>query len=142
MLYKKRVNIGSFLKKGEDIRDRDVVEITSEGQPIEGKFGTQDVFTVKLENGKEGNVSFNSTSINNMIDAFGEDSKNWIEKKVKIWLIRQNVQGKLIPVLYVSHPDAEITDKGVFVLPGKDVKTDDIPVINEEEDINPEDIPF
>ncbi len=77
-----------------------------------------------------------------MIDAFGEDSKNWIGKKVKVWAIRSNVKGKMINVYYYSHPDAILEDDGVFAIPGKDkVKKDGIPIV-EEEEIDPKDIPF
>ena len=69
-LYKKRISVGNFLKKGEDYKDGDIVEIANEGKQIEGQYGTQDVFLIKLADGKEGNASFNTTSINNMVDAF------------------------------------------------------------------------
>lgn len=132
-IYKKRVNLGAFLKKGEDFKDGDMVEITSEGKQLEGQFGTQDIFVIKLSDGKEGNVNFNSTSINNLIDAFGEDSKEWIGKKVKIWGILSNVQGKMIKVYYFAHPDTTLDDKGVFVLSAGKVKDDDPTPPPEEE---------
>lgn len=135
-IYKKRISVGAFLQKGEDYKDGDIVEILSEGKPIEGKFGIQDVFSVKTKAEKEGNVSFNSTSINNLIDAYGEDSKNWIGKKAKIWAILSNVQGKMIKVYYFSHPDADLTDDGIFSISGKDsVKKDDIPIIEDDEEV-------
>lgn len=137
MLYKKRISVGAFLKKGEDYKDGDIIEITSEGKPIEGKFGIQDVFSIKTKSEKEGNVTFNSTSINNMIDAYGEDSKKWIGKKAKTWAILSNVQGKMLKVYYFSHPDASLTDDGVFSILGKDpIKKEDIPVIDDEDEIS------
>lgn len=131
MLYQKKVSVGSFLKKGIDFKDGDLVEIGNEGKQIEGQFGPQDIFLVKLENGEEGNVSFNQTSINGIIDAFGKDSLNWIGKKVKASKIKQNVAGKFIDVWYFAHPDAELTENG-FVL-SKD---------SEEASIDVKDIPF
>jgi len=132
MLYKKTTPIGSFAKKGEEIKDGDIITILDEGKKINGEFGTQDIFLVKLVNGEEKNLSFNKTSINNMIDAFGEESKNWIGKDVKVWSIRQNVQGKIIPVYYVSHPDAILTNDGEFVLEnGREIVDSDIPIIEE-----------
>jgi hypothetical protein len=142
-IYKKRVSVGQFLKKGEDFKDGDIIEIANEGKQIEGNFGTQDVFSIKLKDGKEGNVNFNTTSMNNMIDAFGEDSKNWIGKKAKVWAILSNVQGKMIKVYYFAHPDAELNDEGTFYLPSsqpvKKIKDEDIPVIEEDEI---KDVPF
>jgi hypothetical protein len=135
MLYKKRISVGAFLKKGEDYKDGDTIEILSEGKEIEGQFGLQDIFSAKTREGKEGNVTFNSTSINNMIDAYGEDGKNWIGKKAKVWKVKMSVQGKIKDVYFFSHPDADLTDDGIFSIPGKDPKEKDIPIV-EEEDIN------
>lgn len=132
-IYQKRVTVGQFLKKGEDFKDGDLVEIASEGVEVEGKYGTQDVFLLKLKEGKEGNVSINQTSINGFIDAFGKEAVNWIGKKVKVVKIKQNVSGKFIDVYYFAHPEAELTEIG-FVLSSTEVHPDG--------DIAPEDIPF
>lgn len=110
--------MGEFLKKGEDFKENDILEIASEGKQSEGKYGTQDIFLMKAGE-KEGNVAFNQTSINNMIDAYGEDSKNWIGKQVKVWGILSNVSGNMIKVYYFSHPEATIDEEGKFVLPVK-----------------------
>ena len=152
-IYKKRVSLGNFLKKGEDFKADDIIEIANEGVESEGKFGMQDIFLVKLADGKEGNIPFNNTSINCMIDAFGEDSKNWIGKKVKVWIMLTNIQGKMRKVAYFTHPDAVLNDEsGVFELPGKGPKEkEDIPIIEENkpaggttggEEIDAKDIPF
>ena len=116
-IYKKRVSVGSFLKKGEDIKDGDVVEIANEGKQIEGQFGLQNLFLIKTKDGKEGNLSLNQTSLNNLIDAFGEDATKWIGKAVKVWAILSNVQGKMLKVYYLSHIDAEINEDGEFLIP-------------------------
>jgi len=143
-IYKKRESIGSFFKKGEDFKDGDFVEIANEGKQIEGQFGMQDIFMIKLANGKEGNVSFNQTTINNLIDAYGENSLSWIGKKVKVMAILSNVQGKMIKVYYFLHPDSELNEEtGQFVISGKDSKEkDDIPVVEEGEEVDVKDIPF
>ena len=140
-LYKKTVSVGAFLKKGEDFKDGDIVEIASEGKQIEGQFGMQDIFSIKLSDDREGNVSFNHTSLNNLIDGFGEDSINWIGKKVKVVAILSNVQGKMIKVYYFLHPDTELDEEsGEFVLQSKVKKSkkEELPEIDEDS----EDIPF
>ena len=121
-IYSKKVSVkGEFAKKGEDFKDGDVVTIANEGKQIEGKFGLQDVFLIKFPTGDK-NMNFNQTSINNMVDAFGKDSTKWVGKEVKIWLILQNVQGKMVKVAYLSHPDSDINEDGEFVLPKGNVK--------------------
>lgn len=114
MEYQKKVSVGQFAKKGEDYKDGDIVTIRDEGKQVEGQYGIQNVFSVKLANGDEKNMSLNQTSINNLIDAYGSNSKNWVDKKVKVWLILQSVSGKMVKVTYLSHPNAEISEDGDF----------------------------
>ena len=116
--YKKTVSVGSFLKKGVDLKNGDMVQIASEGKDVEGQFGIQHLFLLKLKDGKEGNVAFNQTTINGLVDAFGEDSINWIGKECRVWLIKSNVAGKFVDVLYISHPNYDLGDNG-FVPKGK-----------------------
>lgn len=133
-IYKRKVSVGAFLKKGEDFKENDIIEVANEGKEIEGQFGMQNIFMIKV-NGKEGNVSFNQTTINNLIDGYGENSTNWIGKKAKVWGILSNVQGKMKKVYYFLHPETELDEKtGQFIVPGK-TKVNDIPVINDDEEI-------
>jgi hypothetical protein len=116
MLLKKVISVGAFLKKGEDIKDGDILTIANEGKKLSGEFGEQIVILVKKDD-KEGNVGLNTTSVNNLIDAYGEDTVNWVGKEVKVMAIRQNVQGKIMPVYYYLHPETIIDeDTGLFVL--------------------------
>ena len=141
MIYTKRVSAGAFLKKGVDFKDGDLLEIANEGKEVQGEFGTQNLFLLKA-NGKEGNVGFNQTSLNGIIDCWGADSLKWIGKQVKATKIKQNVSGKFLDVWYFAHPDAELTEQG-FVLPGVQGKSkDDIPVINDSDEVRVEDVPF
>lgn len=149
MLYKKQVSVGQFAKKGEDYKDGDLITIANEGKQVEGQFGVQDVFLVKLPKGDEKNMTFNQTSINNIIDAYGADSKQWIGKSVKVWLILQSVSGKMLKVTYLSHPRAEIVESPVgfvFTIPtelGKNPPPTPVsPVVYPAEEIDPNDIPF
>lgn len=142
--YTKKVSVGAFAKKGVDVKNGDTVTIANEGKKVQGQFGEQDVFLIKLSNGEEKNVNVNQTSINGLIDAYGEDSTHWIGKNVKVWLIKSNVAGKFVDVLYIAHPDADLTQDG-FVLPvaptGKPVKKKPVPVVDEypEGDIESDD---
>lgn len=122
MKYTKKVSVGAFLKKGVDIKENDIIEIASEGREVPGEYGIQNVFLVKTASGTEGNVGFNQTTINNLIDGYGEDSIQWIGKKVKVWAIMSNVQGKMKKVYYFLHPDTQLNEEtGEFVL--KNVET-------------------
>lgn len=116
-IYKKTVRVGKFAKAGEDFKDRDIITILNQGEMVEGDFGVSPVFKIRTPGGEERGLRFNKTSINNMIDAWGEDAGNWVGKQVKVWLILQSVSGKMRKVAYVSHPDADIDDDGNFSLP-------------------------
>lgn len=136
-LYTKKISIGNFLKKGEDYKADDIVEIASEGKAVDGDYGTRQVFLIKLADGKEGNVNFNQTTINNLVDGYGNDSVNWIGKKVKIWGIMSNVQGKMLKVYYFLHPETVLDEaSGEFVLPSRPQEG------KQEGEIDTENIPF
>jgi len=139
--FKRRASIGEFLDKTL-IKDGDLVEVANEGTEQEGDYGTQNIFLIKLEDGKEGNVSFNKTTMANMIDAFGENATNWIGQKVKAVVVKQMIDNRLKSVHYFCHPDAILTEEGAFVLEGKDPKSKDdgIPVIEEDDDIDAEEV--
>ena len=112
--YKKTVSVGAFAKKNVDIKNGDLITIANEGKQVEGQFGLQNLFLVKLTNGEEKNISVNQTSLNGLVDAFSEDSIKWIGQQVKVWLIKQNVAGKFVDVLYISHPNYDLGDNGFF----------------------------
>ena len=133
-VYKKKISVGAFLKKGEDFEADDIIEIASEGKQVEGQYGMQDVFSIKLKDGKEGNMSFNQTTMNNLIDGYGEDSVNWIGKEAKVWAIMSNVQGKMKKVYYFLHPDTELDEEsGEFVLANKE--KEELPTVEHDENI-------
>ena len=112
MKYTKKVSVGAFAKKNVDIKNGDLVTIANEGKQIEGLYGVQNVFLIKLTNGEEKNISVNQTSMNSLIDSFGEDSIKWVGQKVKVWIIKQNVSGKFLDVLYIADPKAELGENG------------------------------
>lgn len=135
MIYKKRVSSGvKYFKKGEDIRGGDVITIANEGETDDtGQYGPQEVFLIQLSNGEEGAINMNQTSINSLIDGYGEDSKNWIGKKAKIVEIQMSVSGKIRDVYFFVHPDAELDkESGQFIIGTKD---SDIPVVDGNEEM-------
>ncbi|MBT9170798.1 MAG: hypothetical protein DDT18_01149 [Actinobacteria bacterium] len=102
MKVQKRTNIqGGWARPNQDIFDKDIIKILDEGQDIEGKFGTRKGFKVETKTGIKV-LTFNQTTINNLVDAFGDETKNWIGKKVKVWIIKANVAGKMRNVVYLT----------------------------------------
>jgi len=117
MLYQKKVSVGAqYAKKGEDIKDGDIITILDEGQVVVGKYGEQNVHKIKTRNGDRA-LNLNQTSINNLVDAYGVDGKEWVGKTAKVWIIKAMVSGKFQNIVYLSKEDWTMTDEGRFVNP-------------------------
>ena len=104
---------GDWAKVGEDFKDGDLIKIMDEGTIVEGEFGARKVFKIAFK-GREGtkNLSFNQTSLNNLVDGFGEDTKDWITqienrlhdlnyylKRTDAWLAEHNIDDDKIIVI-------------------------------------------
>jgi len=120
---------GKFARIREDINQGDILEILDEGRKVPSQWGERAVFKVLTLNGDR-ILTFNSTSMNYLIDVFGNETKNWIGKKVKVWLIKSNVGGKMRDVVYLTHPAWVETRDGFG--PSEKIKDEDIPVIEDK----------
>lgn len=146
---------GKWLDK-KALVNGDVIKIVSEAseQPNRQGDGTQLVVKVlvKGKSKEPENFSINTQSRNALIDAFGKDTKEWVDKVLNIAVEKVIVAGKrgiavyLIPegmvmkenadgFVYVGHPESE---SGKV----KESKGGSEPVDYPEEEINAEDIPF
>lgn len=140
---------GAWVKASEVVSGTKA-KIVSETAPVDGNFGTQDVAKVRFQGAQEAvNVGLNRTTINGLIDAFGDDSKSWINQILTAQTEKQTIAGKRVTVLYLVPEGFEVgEDEGGYVKimktgtqVTKAVQDDDIPVI-ETEKINLADIPF
>ena len=152
MKYQKQVSMtGSWVKAGELTSAK--AKIVSETAPQSSSFlnkdgspKSQDVAKVKFEGMNEAvNVSLNRTTINALVDAFGEDSINWQNKTLSVETEKIRVAGKAVTALYLipegyKRIDNE-EDYAVIIKEGENIE----PTINVDEgegEINPADIPF
>lgn len=137
----KKVSIlGEWAKVKEDISDGDIIEITNEGEKMAGEFGERNVFKVETKNGIK-NMSFNQTTMNYLIDAYGGETNEWIGEKARVWVVKSNVGGKMKDIVYLTAPDWVEGEDGFYPPKTKSkASEDDIPVIDEEKDT--ENIPF
>lgn len=115
-----------------DVKDGDIVTILDAGQIVQGQYGEQKAFKIKTRNDVK-LISLNQVSQNNLIDEFGDESENWIDKDVKVWVIKAMVKGKMSNVVYLSGLEATMDDEGRFSRKGGDV---DIETIESEEDLS------
>ena len=81
MKVQKKISIqGEWIDKSKDVKDQDIIKILNEGETIPGDYGDREVFKVETKNGEK-LLSFNQTTINNLIDAWGDETEKWIGKE-------------------------------------------------------------
>lgn len=79
--------------------------IVSEGEYTDGKFGRK--LEIKIQFNKLNKVwSLNQTSARNLIEAYGEDTNEWVGKKVEFELEESN--GKEVIVGYPAEQQATL----------------------------------
>lgn len=91
----------------EMVKNGDLLEIVNEGRFLtadETPFKRASFqIEVKLPNGSVKTWTMNKTTRKRLAAAYGDDSREWIGKKVRVELLKQNVRGELKTVIY-GHP--------------------------------------
>ena len=118
-----------------DIRNGDTVKILNEGTVVTGQFGEQQVFSIETRNGEK-NFTMNQTTVNVLIAEFGDDSKDWIGKSVRVITKKDVVAGKKVEIAYLVSGDWALDEWGELNKATSDGSAPD------QEEIAPEDIPF
>ena len=115
MKITKKVSMqGDWAKVGEDIVDGGTITILNEGKEVDGDYGKRLVFTIKTKNGEK-IMTFNQTSLNNLVDAYGDDSNAWKDEMAKTYVVKQKVGDKLKNVAYICGIGWDMLDDGQFV---------------------------
>lgn len=94
-----------------DLKEGDKVKILDAGTREVGKFGQQDNFKIMTRNGEK-KLSFNQSTINVLVQEFGEDSESWIGKEARVILQKKVIGGKKCIVSYLVSGDWEINEWG------------------------------
>jgi len=109
MKYQKTVSFSGDWVKSADLKTGMKAVIISETNPMpsqfqnkDGSVKNQDVCKVKF-NGFQThyNVALNRATINGLVDAFGEDSKDWINKNLTVETEKMRVAGRAVTALYL-----------------------------------------
>lgn len=159
--YQKQTSLGGTWLKASEVKSGTKAKLVSEttAQPStfldkQGQPKTQDVAKIRVQGIPEAyNISINRATINALVDAFGEDSKGWMNKVLTIETEKVRVGGVarialyLIPDGYVKVDDengyAVITKMEEVKTPTKaatkaavdpDFETED-PIITDDDDI-------
>lgn len=82
-----------------DIQHGDIVTFQDAGQVEAGQFGEQHNFKIDTRNGVK-KVSLNQSSINTLVEAYGDESEAWVGKKVKVWTRKDVIAGKRVLIAY------------------------------------------
>ena|SRR5581483_4008922 len=126
---------GKWAKVGADIKDGDRLKILDAGTiDNTGQFGPKKVFKIMTTRKDEFNLGLNQTSLNNLVDGFGEETEAWVGKVVKAFVVRQMIGDGLKNVLYLAPEDWTMDEDGKFVPPYVEPA--------ERPEIGPGDIPF
>jgi hypothetical protein len=92
-----------------DISDGDIIKILNEGEWTVFNYKGQErkklVFLIKTRFQTEKLLPLNQQSINNLIDAYGDETENWVGKEARVWIFKSNVGGSFKDIVYLSHPD-------------------------------------
>lgn len=140
---------GKWLDKAS-LKTGDVAKIKTEATEEPSQLGgTQLVAKLHVKGHTEpANIAINKPSKNALIDAFGDDTKNWVDKLLTINVERTIISGKRGYALYLVPEGFEVgEDSGGYIVVSRigGAPTDAEPkdtVEYPEEDINPNDIPF
>ena len=149
MFYKKDEGVRGNWIKGSELESGTKCKLVSETVPRESKWtnedGTkkmQDVSRVRLQGGTEDlNINLNRPTINALVDAFGEDSKNWQGKVLTISVEKTRIAGKSVyPIYLVPEGYRLVDDEGgyaVIVKEGQEPeKQDALPDFDENKGVN------
>ena len=105
---------GEWGKAGKNIKDGDRIRIEDAGNIVEGDFGPRKVFKILTSRREALLLSFNQTSLNNLVEGFGEESEGWVGKVVSVFVIKQMVGDGLKNVIYLAPEGWEMDDDGKF----------------------------
>lgn len=137
-----------------DLMVGDRVKLLDAGQVVPGEYGEQTIFSIMTRNG-ERNIALNQSSINVLVDEFGDESADWVGREVRVLMKKDVVAGKRVIIAYLVAEGWYLDDFGDLA---KHEQGDDEPVpagtvtgagrppmpdaYNQARALQPEDSPF
>src|SRR3990167_7718230 len=109
---------GMWLKKDE-LKNGDILKLVTEAREEEGQNGIQLVAKCRVKGweGESMNVAINKPSKNGLIDAFGDDTKNWVNKLLAVQTEKGVFAGKRGIAMYLIPEGFElIEDQGGYLV--------------------------
>jgi len=130
-----KIRVSEWLRPS-DVREGDIVTIADEGRnrsAEETPFG-REVFEigVKLPSGEVKLWTMNRTTQRRCAEAWGDETRNWIGKKVRIQLREQNVRGIMKTVIYGIPVEEELKAEAKPAAPSEAEETVTLTLSKEE----------
>jgi len=123
-----------------DLKNLDIVTILDAGTLEPSNYGGEQFnFKIRTRNGEK-KTSFNQPTLNVLYDEFGQDSENWVGKKVRCLLHKAVIGGKKVIIAYFVTAGWQLDEYGELTKPGKSkpVESEDLPEIEyPEEEADP-----
>lgn len=139
---------GSWVDK-KTLRNGDLIKIITEATELPSQQGgTQLVAKVRIKGSPDGaqNLAINSPTKNALIEAFGDDTADWVDKVLTVHVEKTIIAGKRGIALYLVPEGFEVTEDEnnyVVIAPaGSREPVSGRATDAEESEINPDDIPF
>ena len=133
MIYTKQETSGEWLDK-KTAQSGTIVKIVAETKAVdrefEGKINKQNI--TKIEIGKDvKNMSLNKPTINGLVSAFGNESKDWIGKEATLIIESSVIGGKRVKIAYLVPSGYQLTEDDNGYLIVSKVGGEEIPVIED-----------
>lgn len=110
-----------YVKPDINIKEGDVVSLLNEGEikvmnTVEGPKEVYQ-FRMKMTNEETKDYTMNATTMKNLISEWGDESRKWVGKELKAWIVSQFAFGKTIRVLILTPKDwAKIDEKAASTI--------------------------
>lgn len=146
-IYKKQNFVGGAWVKGSEVVSGTKTKIVEETVSRESQFKDkdggakiQDVTKVRFQGDQEAkNMNLNRATINGLVDAFGEDSKNWINKILTAVTEKMVVAGRRVTAVYLLADGYELKEDANGYMEIVNPKKESVAVEPEPADV---DMPF
>lgn len=126
MKYNKPSSVQGNWLRGQNVEDGAQCTLTTEAQPVPSQFKdkngnskNQDVAKIKFKGSQEElNINLNRATVAGLIDAFGDDSKDWVGKVLIAHTEKVVVSGKRVTAVYLIPEGYEVAedDNGYIVI--------------------------
>lgn len=125
----KKYGQGLFLSP-KNTEEGDIITFTEEG--LEGDYEGKSNVTFEVElDGDVKKITLNPTSVQNLAEAWGWESSDWIGKSAKITFVEKPIQEELVKyIVLVPASEVELKDAEIGA---EEVDDSDIPVLEDEE---------